>query len=538
MKINNILFFFYLLITTEKNIKNGVYNIISNDLYLFYFKRKIYLSDIFRANTFFRIIKINGSFNNTLYNIEDIEKKLKLTISNNRELIFINTSNYSQLWNFQKIDDNNFIIRFINNCYVLINDSNISCENISEYYATKFNFIKVYNEVSENINLKYSNVLEHEPIDILIKYIDLRDPNLNRNGIHQISKDYDNEELRYSLRSILINIPWIRKIFILMPNEKVRFLKDYNLINDKIVYIKDKDFLGYDSSNYNAFLFRYWKMKKFGISDNIIVMDDDCFINKKLEKSDFFYVNNGKVYPLIVTSNFIKINKKDIQKKRDLFKKNVENNREEQGRDDFFYSKYQTYSFLLDSFNISDNQNIFIPAFTHNAIPINLNDAKEIYNLIYNSIYKYNTLDCLFRISGYIQFQTFILAYTFIKYNRKVNHIPNIFIQLNNSISVNYNSALFCINKGPGAFNFLNFYKSRLTLEYLFPTPTKYEIIDYSILNLSFNIVYTMQVEINQYEKQIIKLKVQKNYYLNLFFLINILIFFKFNYYNIYSIFF
>ena len=532
-----ILIIILILLTSQKNIRNGGYNIVSNDFYLYYYRRKIYLTEEFNSNTLFRIIKINGNFNNTIYHIDDYESKYRLSISNNGDLIFRKNTN-DQLWNFKESENNSFIISNLQNCSLIINDLNVFCKNVSDDEATKFNLIKIFDAVSENIKSINKNILNNEPIDILIKYIDLRDPNLLRNGIHQISKDYDNEELRYSLRSILINIPWVRKIFILMPNDKVRFLKDYNLINEKIIYVKDKDMLGFDSSNSNAFQFRYWNMRKFGISDNIIIMDDDCFINKKLEKSDFFYVNKGKVYPLIVTSNFIKINKKDIQKKRDLFKKKVENNKEEQGRDDFLYSKYQTYSFLLDSFNISDNQNIFIPAFTHNAIPINLNDAKEIYNLIYNSIYKYNTLDCLFRISGYIQFQTFILAYTFIKHNRKVNHLSKIFIELNNSISVNYNSALFCINKGPGAFNFLNFYKSRLTLEYLFPTPTKYEIIDYSILNLSFNIVYTMQVEINQYEKQIIKLKVQKNYYLNLFFLINILIFFKLNYYNIYSIFF
>ena len=52
-----------------------------------------------------------------------------------------------------------------------------------------------------------------------------------------------------------------------MPNKKVRYFKDYNLIKEKIVYIKDVDLLGYESSNTNAFLFRYWKMKQFGISD-------------------------------------------------------------------------------------------------------------------------------------------------------------------------------------------------------------------------------------------------------------------------------
>ena len=69
-----------------------------------------------------------------------------------------------------------------------------------------------------------------------------------------------------------------------MPNEKVRYFKDYNLISERIIYVKDKDLLGYDSSNSLAFQFRYWKMKKFGISDNIIVMDDDCFVGRKLKK--------------------------------------------------------------------------------------------------------------------------------------------------------------------------------------------------------------------------------------------------------------
>ena len=68
-------------------------------------------------------------------------------------------------------------------------------------------------------------MLQNEPIDVLIKYIDLKDQTLNRSDIHQTRKDFDNCELKYSVRSILQNIPWIRKIFILMPNERVRFFK-------------------------------------------------------------------------------------------------------------------------------------------------------------------------------------------------------------------------------------------------------------------------------------------------------------------------
>ena len=81
-----------------------------------------------------------------------------------------------------------------------------------------------------------------------------------------------------------------------MPNKKVRYLKKYTLINEKIIYVNDKDFLGHDSSNFNAFLFRYWKMKKFNISDNFIIMDDDYFIGKKLKKQIFFMYKMEKLF--------------------------------------------------------------------------------------------------------------------------------------------------------------------------------------------------------------------------------------------------
>ena len=117
-----------------------------------------------------------------------------------------------------------------------------------------------------------------------IKYIDLNDEKLNRSGIKLISKDYENGEIKYCVRSILQNIPWIRKIFILMPNERVRFFKSPELINEKIIFVKDKDLLGYDSSNIHAFQFRLWKMKEFGMSDNFIAVDDDYFIGKPMNK--------------------------------------------------------------------------------------------------------------------------------------------------------------------------------------------------------------------------------------------------------------
>ena len=73
-----------------------------------------------------------------------------------------------------------------------------------------------------------------------------------------------------------------------MPNEKVKFLKSFEEINNKIIYIKDKDFLGFDSANIHAFTFKLYFLRNFGVSNNFIYMEDDFFIGKSLKKTDFF----------------------------------------------------------------------------------------------------------------------------------------------------------------------------------------------------------------------------------------------------------
>ena len=365
---------------------------MNNDLYLTSYKGNITLSDKFNINTFFRIRKILGYFNYTCYKIENIDSNNRLVYIKDKELVFDRINNTFDLWYIHKISNESYTLKNINRCYIIIIKFHIFCNYIPETQASRFKLIKIYDEVNEREknSIINSEILNNEPIDILIKYIDLRDPDLKRKGIHQIAKDYDNEELRYSLRSILYNIPWIRKIFILMPNKKVRYLKQYSLINKKIIYVNDKDFLGYDSSNFNAFLFRYWKMKKFNISDNFIIMDDDYFIGKKLKKSDFFYVENGKVVPSIVSTNFLKIEQKSVQENCELYEKKVKENKEEQGGDEWNYSVSLTFSFILNIFNIPFGKSIFIPRFTHNAIPVNIKEIKEIYDLVYKSKYKFN----------------------------------------------------------------------------------------------------------------------------------------------------
>ena len=239
-----------------------------------------------------------------------------------------------------------------------------------------------------------------------------------------------------------------------MPNKKVRYFKDYDLIKEKIIYVNDKDLLGHESSNSVSFQFSFWMMERFNLSKNFILMDDDCFIGKLLNKSDFYYVENGKVIPAIISTKFTEYTLDYAEKRYQYYKKRL---KDKQTTDDFFYSIYKGYILLLKMFN---NKLIF-PGFTHNAIPCNINDVKELYNIAYNSEYKYATLDSIYRHIDCLQFQSLDLAYTFVKNNPKVNPITNKYIDIEDTLTSDYNYSLFCINTGALKYSGLNLMKEK-----------------------------------------------------------------------------
>ena len=243
-------------------------------MYIYNLLKKDYLGIDNNDNALF--CNINLCF--CLYKIESNSNYYFIESKNKRKFLGVDKQDnilmYSQEYNFYDIEKiiweiirikSNFVFikNIYNNKYLEANNDKLEYSHLESFttenkvYNEKankkfiFKLVKLYEEVEETY-IKYVN---KENIDILIKYIDLSDKKLNRAGIIQIYKDFDNEELRYSLRSILNNLPWVRKIFILMPNDKVRFLKSYEEIKEKIVYINDKDFLGFESANIFAFTF-------------------------------------------------------------------------------------------------------------------------------------------------------------------------------------------------------------------------------------------------------------------------------------------
>ena len=366
---------------------------------------------------------------------------------------------------------NNYYLYYKNNIPALASlpDDTIQLRNF------QFRILKLYSE-EENIIPSNYEIVEKEPIDIFIKYIDLTDKNLKREGINQIVKDYDCEELRYSLRSIFAYIPWVRKVFIVMPNEKVKFLKPYDEIKDRIVYVKDKDLLGYDTANIFAFSFNLHKMEKFGISKNFIYMEDDFFFGKPLEKKDFFYYDEKeqKVFPFLANSMYSEINVIQniglynyIDKQKEKIKVH--------GHRGWVYSVLGTDKYFIEKY--TNLTNIIKGEFTHNAFPVNIDDLKEIFNEIQGYQYINETLYSNVRHLMTLNQPEFHSLYQLNIKQRKVNSIPNLYINMEDSKMYMLRTDLFVLNTCGDNIPTEEDYKHLKSLmQKRFPGPTKYEL--------------------------------------------------------------
>ena len=347
-------------------------------------------------------------------------------------------------------------------------------QNATSINNFQFRILKIFSE-EENIKQSNYDMVEKEPIDVFIKYIDLTDKTLKREGIKQIVKDYDSEELRYSLRSILQYIPWVRKIFIVMPNEKVRFLKPYEEIKDKFVYVKDKDFLGYDTANIFAFSFNLHKMEKFNISKNFIYMEDDYFIGTYLKKTDFFYYDEKekKVLPFVVNNGYREINMGQtlgfyyyLYNKRKKLKVH--------GHQGWVLSVLGTQKYFAEKY---ENINVILPIFTHCAYSVNIDDLKDIYNAIQDYKYINETLYSSVRHIMTLNQPEFHNLYQLNIKKRKVHKIKRLYINMEHSKMWQLNYPLFVLNTcGDNIPTMKDYRHLKNIMRTRYPNATIYEI--------------------------------------------------------------
>ena len=468
----------------------GIYRIdtISKGFTISSGDNNLFLSSLKYLNNHFRIYR---SESKPYYFIElkSTSQKLGVDIDNN-VVLFNSTEGISLArvkWTIFRLNEEEELYLIQNKYtrnYLQKSYKQIIC--MFDYYNStkkilfKFSLFKMFEEVE--FKKEYVDIVEDEPIDVVMKYIDLSDKDLNRTGIHQIKKDEDSGELKYSVRSILQYIPWVRKIFIVMPNEKVKFFKPIDEIKEKIVYIKDKDLMGFECASIYAFIFNFYKLKQFGVTDNFIYMDDDYYIGKKFNKSDFFYYDDKerKVLPSIINYYFSEFNR---AKSNDTYIKLFSDIDKigAQTRKAWKLSIASTETFLLDLYK---DQRMIYTEFTHNAIPMNINDLKEIFQVIQKYKYINETLYSIERSIYTLLTQYFYCLYNLNIKHRKVHSIPHEYYKIESLKSGCLKAPLFVVNTGGDII--IKKKQSDAAMKMVqerFPNPTRYEIINESNLS-------------------------------------------------------
>ena len=451
-------------------------------------------------NNLFRIKKANSekTEENNSYFIEEINsnKKLGLNIKTKEILLYddksINEEDKGKLkWKFipynkKNIYNDKYYIQNMHNLLYLgansvilksTNQMKVSCSFSKLENKNIFSLLKIFEEITSNKKaLLNSKLLNDEQIDIVINY-----NNKHKNNTLDKNKDEDNEDnenLRYVIRSISQNIPWTRKIFILCITDNINILKDKEELKDKIIIIKIKDLLGFETELTSVVLFNLNLVKKFGLSDNFLYMNSNYFIGKPLNKSEFFWEEDGLIVPLLTSSKYNEIYYNELHNdyKRLTSKKNIINIDSTEGTNYFKISSFQ----LLFDYGFSHNNKLLIePENTLNAIPLNLNEINEIVKIIKRK-YKFvsNALNSKEKNINALEFYTLILSYMRNMKNRAVNIIPykNYFIDEFNKENNDFFS-LFSINKlNNKIYSFQEYNTKKKKLKMIFPKPSKYEL--------------------------------------------------------------
>lgn len=136
----------------------------------------------------------------------------------------------------------------------------------------------------------------------------------------------DNEELRFSLRSIETYAPWIRKIFIVTDEQTPSWL---NTDNPKVDIIDIRQILPSKALPcYNSVVIEYFLYKIPGLSEHFIYANDDMFIQKSVNPDFFFNSSNG--FPIIrlqrsLSNKYIKALSEKLNINSNIYRKTIKN---------------------------------------------------------------------------------------------------------------------------------------------------------------------------------------------------------------------
>lgn len=146
------------------------------------------------------------------------------------------------------------------------------------------------------------------PIDAVYLWVDGGDPDWiarkqRAQGLaydehsHHLSRFRDRGELRYSMRSLLFNAPWIRNIYLVTDAQLPDWL---DVSSSRITVVDHRDIFGPESGipNFNSQAIASRVHKIPGLAEQYIIMNDDVFFNRPAAPDLFFTPAGGVVVPM------------------------------------------------------------------------------------------------------------------------------------------------------------------------------------------------------------------------------------------------
>ncbi len=138
--------------------------------------------------------------------------------------------------------------------------------------------------------------LPQEPIDVVYSWVNGNDPARQKEvekyrpsslkkGSASVNRWRDNDELKYSIRSVRLYAPWVRNIYIITSfNQRPEWLKDdttIKIIND--TEIVPSQYL----PTFNSLVIEACAHRIPGLSERYLYLCDDFFFGNTVELSDF-----------------------------------------------------------------------------------------------------------------------------------------------------------------------------------------------------------------------------------------------------------
>lgn len=189
------------------------------------------------------------------------------------------------------------------------------------YFAKVQAFLDLFKQYKGYENLHYYPRLKklveiiHLPIDLVYLWVDGNDENWLKlknewakkcglpvnDGSNQACRYIDNEELRYSLRSVATYAPWVRKIFIVTNGQIPSWL---DTSHPKIQIVTHDQFMPKDAlPTFNSEAIEACIANIPGLSEYFLYANDDFFIGKPVMPSYFFDID-GRPRISLMTQNW------------------------------------------------------------------------------------------------------------------------------------------------------------------------------------------------------------------------------------------